>query len=158
MDEDNSAITAPARLARYREKERQRLTQLEAEQETLAVRERAEAKQLHATRSKLDRLTTKIETLAAKRATPEAAFQHVLECMRVAPQKPIAAFGGWSAEELQAVAAVYSGGLAQKIANVVAAQRGEAAPEIGALPPVKQGRMLTLEEIMIVDKKRRGEL
>jgi hypothetical protein len=38
----------------------------------------------------------------------EAALAHVLRQMQLSPQKPLADFGGWSAAELQGVAAAYS--------------------------------------------------
>jgi hypothetical protein len=106
--EDCSATLAPLRIERRRQ-------QLLREQEELARVERAEAAQLHRTRSRLDQVTTRIETLPPTRVTAQAALAHVLECMRTAPQRPIAAHGGWSAEELQAVAAVYSGTQADKV-------------------------------------------
>jgi hypothetical protein len=108
-DYENSAVTAPARLAAYHEKERRRQQLLE-QQEKLARRERQESQQLHRTRNALDTIADKLDRVGA-----EVALAHELEAMRLCPQRPPVAFGGWTAQELTVLREVYSMTLAARV-------------------------------------------
>jgi hypothetical protein len=104
-----AAVDAPKRIEKRRR-------ELLAEQEALAERERQEAKQLHRTRGKLDKLAGKLDEVDF-----QAALQEELRRMQRRPQDPPSAHSGLSQEQVAALRGAYTASLVERV--VAAAKR-----------------------------------
>jgi hypothetical protein len=144
-----------------------RRQQLLQEQQRLAEIERAKSAETHAVRSKLDAIACKLDRLPPTRISPKAAFDYVLEHLRVSPQKPIAAHGGWSSAELTAIREVYAVTQADRIVvarELVGRPIDADTPTLEELANRAQSsndldpRIATVERIMAAKLRAEGKL